>query len=497
MKKGDRIGIWSPNSYEWVITQFAAAKIGAILVNVNPGYREKELEYCLNLAKCHTIITCQSFKSSNYFKILENVAPGITGMKDGIGIHHDKFSFLKNLIFIDQKEETAPSNVTRFSQLLSSGSTDEFRVSDDITFDDAINIQFTSGTTGNPKGATLTHHNIINNSYFTGKRLLGGLQKKIICVPNPLYHCFGSINGVITGIMFNGTAVLPAPVASPKPTLIAIDKYACDIVYGTPTMFVDILNESTLMNFKRTSIKRMVMSGAPCPVEAIKKLHSTFPNLKLVSLPYGSTETSPVMTIPEPDIPEKYAYDTVGRVIEHVELKIADPETGKVLKRGEAGEVRSRGFSTFLGYWNEPEKTAEAVDSNRWYKTGDIGIMNDEGYVLIVGRIKDMIIRGGENIYPREIEDFILSHPSVADINVVGIPDERMGEEVCACIILKNGLKGSDEMSQDIRNFCRDKISHFKIPRYVLFVADFPRTITMKIQKHRLKDVAKEMLGIQ
>lgn len=558
--KGDRVGIWSPNCYEWVVTQFATAKIGAILVNVNPGYREKEFAYCANLVGIHTLIFSQSFKNSNYTQILDNLSPGILQQKDGLGVTSSVLPSLTNLICLNllssNDKETAPGNIHRFDQLAfqgtispsassyppprktaettttttdptspssssassaSSSSTSYSFTDEGLTFDDAINIQFTSGTTGNPKGACLSHHNIINNAYYAGKLFLTKLTSPtddgtdaVICVPNPLYHCFGSVNGVMSGLLFKSTVVLPAPTAEPTATLSAIDDFGCNVVYGTPTMYVDLLtkkkqhssDKNSTKKILGTSIRRGIISGAPCPLEVIQRItKECFSNVQML-IPYGATEMSPVITMTPPNAPDHLIHSTVGPPIEHVEVKIANPETGDVLPLGATGEVMARGFLTFVGYYNQPDKTSEALDNRRWYHTGDLGIMNEEGYVSIVGRIKDMIIRGGENIYPREIEDFLLTHSSVIDINVVGVPDERMGEEICAFVIVKDKKASSlssteqEEMKNELKSFCKGQISHFKIPKYIIFVDDFPRTVTMKVQKHRLKDMAKEMLNL-
>lgn len=375
VKRGDRVGLWSPNSYEWVVTQFGTAKLGAIMVNVNPGYREKEFMYCANLVKCHTLIFAQKFKSSNYCDILNNVSPGILAEKDGLSLESKTLPDLRNLICLpsfDGQADSAPANITRFTDILSSSSQQEF-TDRTITFDDAINIQFTSGTTGNPKGATLSHHNTVNNAYFFGKRMLGGLKRGsdiCICVPNPLYHCMGSVNGTLAAALFRSTVVLPAPTAQAPETLKAIHRFRSNVVYGTPTMFVDLLAQGR-KGLDLSSLERALMSGSPCPVETIQKVKTElFPACSLVSLPYGSTETSPVMTMPTPDVPEKYAYETVGRPLDHTEIKIADPETGAALPIGQSGEVMARGFHTFIGYWNQAEKTAEVLDDRHWYHSG-------------------------------------------------------------------------------------------------------------------------------
>jgi fatty-acyl-CoA synthase len=514
IKKGDRVGIWSPNRYEWVVTQFATALFGAILVNVNPGYRELEFKYCVNLVGCKTLIFCQSFRSSDYSKILDNLSNGILQDVNSSGTLERPSPIipsLKNFICLDVdsklgEKDTCPANVPRLSQLLAS-SVEEVYPEEALTFDDPINIQFTSGTTGHPKAALLSHHNIVNNAYFAGKVFLKGLNEPIvICVPNPLYHCFGCVNGVITGLLFRSQVVVPAPTAIASKTLATIDKYKCNIVYGTPTMFVDLLSEKLSdsgkgSQHKGDSIERVIMSGAPCPEEIIVKVRNhVFPSIKSVLIPYGTTECSPVITMVPHDAKPEYMNTTVGPPIEHNEVKVSDPETGKVVRIGVRGEVSCRGYTTFQGYYGQEDKTREVIDSkNGWYKTGDLGVMNKDGYLSITGRIKDMIIRGGENIYPREVEDFLLTYDLVKDCNVVGIPDERMGEEVAAFLVLREDLKGidHDSIKQQIRSFCKGRIAHFKIPQFFFFVSDFPRTVTMKVQKHKLKELAVEMLKKQ
>ena len=510
VKKGDRVGIWSPSRYEWVVTQFGTSLMGAILVNVNPGYREKEFSYCMNLVGCNTIIFCQSFKSSDYSNIIDNLSPGILKNVSSSGRlekPNKALPHLKNIICLDassqDEKNIAPVNIPRFNDLLKSSVKNETQ-EEELTFDDSINIQFTSGTTGYPKAAVLSHHNIVNNAYFAGKVFLGGLSDPVvICVPNPLYHCFGCVNGVMSGLLFRSQVVVPAPTAVPSKTLSAIDRYKCNIVYGTPTMFVDLLTEKFSdrhSKYTGNSIERAIMSGAPCPEETIAKVRShVFPAIKHVLIPYGSTECSPVITMVPPNAPKEYLNTTVGLPLEHNEVKVADPETGKVVPIGVRGEVMTRGYITFQGYYGQEDKTREVIDERtKWYKTGDLGVMNKEGYLSITGRIKDMIIRGGENIYPREIEDFLLTSDLVSDVNVIGVNDERMGEEIAAFLVLKENVKlDEDSVRQQLRSFCKGNIAHFKIPKYFFFVKDFPRTVTMKVQKHRLKDMAVEILKRQ
>jgi fatty-acyl-CoA synthase len=500
VKKGDRVGIWSIDRYEWVVTQFATALIGAVLVNVNPGYREKELEYCLNLVECNTLVYCQSYKTSNYSQILDNLSPGI--LSSGTSRSRN-LSNLKNIIClesnIEHDRETAPVNVPRFYELLKDTEELEFKIEENPTFDDAVNIQFTSGTTGHPKAAVLTHHNIINNAYIQGKVYLGRLEERrdVICVPNPLYHCMGCVNGVLTGLLHGSHVVFPAATSTPKRTLESIDKYSCTSVWGTPTMYIDLLREKskTPDQYSGRSIEVALMSGSPCPPETISRIKAeVFPSCKHILIPYGTTECSPVITMTRCDSPKQYKTTTVGLPLEHLEVKIADSESGNVLPLNTLGEVMCRGYSTFLGYYKQEDKTREVIDDRRWYRTGDIGIMNKEGYISITGRMKDMIIRGGENIYPREIEDFLLTNDMIADVNVIGVPDERMGEELAAFIILKPEYHEGEQSIKKIKDYCKGKIAHFKIPKHVFFLATFPKTVTLKVQKHKLKDMAKDLM---
>ncbi|CAG2110469.1 unnamed protein product [Medioppia subpectinata] len=508
--RGDRVGIWAPNCYEWLLTQYATAKIGAIMVNVNPGYRANELQYALNLVGCHTLICSQQFRSSNYCEILDNISPQLLrnqNNSEGKAIECDKISSLKNIIVInsgDGETEIAPKHIPRVNDLMASaGHTDELVDDPTIQFDDPINIQFTSGTTGQPKGATLTHHNMIQNAYLTGKRSLEGLEPNglTVCVPNPLYHCFGSVLGSLLIALRRATMVLPAPIFNPHKTLEAIDKYKCHMIYGTPTMFIDML-ACDPSKYNTSSLVRGIMSGAPCPPPLLDEIYKRIPTCTSILIPYGATESSPVVSHTSVrDSPER-RLKSVGRPIEHVEIKIVDPITGAVQPVRVSGEVCTRGHCNFMGYYNQPDQSDKVLDKNRWYHTGilfvtkdyllndtrsDIGFMDDSGFLYINGRIKEMIIRGGENIYPKEIEDFLMTHPSVADAQVVGIPDKRLGEEMVAYIKLKTD--GALDTGA-VQKYCKGKISHFKIPERVVFVTDFPRTVTGKVQKFKLKELA-------
>ncbi|CAG2102123.1 unnamed protein product [Medioppia subpectinata] len=468
-RRGDRVGIWAINCYEWVITQYATVKIGAILVNVNPGYRANELQYALNLVGCHTLICSQQFRSSNYCKILDNISIKLLqNNTDGNAIQCDKIPSLENIIVInsgDDEPEMAPKHIPRFNDLMASVNGNCECVDDPaIQFDDPINIQFTSGTTGSPKAATLTHHNIIQNAYLLSKRSLEDLELNglTVCVPPPLYHCFGSIVGSLMIALRRATMVLPAPVFNSHKTLEAIDKYKCHMVYGTPTMFVDLL-ACDLTKYNTSSLVRGIMGGSPCSPSLLDEIYKRIPTCAHILLIYGATECSPLVTHTSVgDSPER-RLKSVGRPIEHVEIKIVEPITGAIQPIGVSGEVCARGHCT------------------------DMGFMDDCGYLYINGRINDMIIRGGENIYPKEVEDFLMTHPSIADAHVVGIPDNRLGERLAAYI----KLKADDALDTEaVKEYCKGKISHFKIPESIEFVSDFPRTVTGKVQKFKLKELA-------
>ncbi|CAG2108823.1 unnamed protein product [Medioppia subpectinata] len=493
--RGDRVGIWAINCYEWVVTQYATVKIGAIMVNVNPGYRANELQYAMNLVGCHTLICNQQFRTSNYCEILNNISPQLLqNNTDGNAIQCDKIPSLKNIIVInsgDDEPETAPKHIPRFNDVMAAVNDSRECVDDPtIQFDDPINIQFTSGTTGNPKAATLTHHNIIQNAYLVSKRSLEGLELNglTVCIPNPLYHSFGSLVGSLLIALRRATMVLPAPVFNANKTLEAIDKYKCHMVYGTPTMFVDIL-ACDLTKYNTSSLVRGIMGGSTFSPPLLDEIHERIPTCAHILIIYGATECSPVVThISLNDSPER-RLKSVGRPIEHVEIKIVEPTTGAIQPVGVSGKVCVRGHCTFLGYYNQPDQTDEVIDKSRC----DMGFMDDSGYLYINGRIKDMIIRGGENIYPKEVEDFLMTHPSIAAAHVyhvfilVGIPDKRLGERLAAYI----QLKADDALDTEaVKEYCKGKISHFKIPESIEFVPDFPRTVTGKVQKFKLRELA-------
>ncbi|WP_262492615.1 AMP-binding protein [Marinobacter sp. AL4B] len=491
--KGDRVGIWSPNRYEWTVTQFATAKVGAILVNINPSYGVHELQYALNLAGISVLVTADSFKASNYREMLYQLVPELKQNEPGklnaedvpdlravINVHEDKhdgmWTWPEFLGFANQV--TAADLQKRQSQL---------------QFDDPINIQFTSGTTGNPKGATLTHHNILNNGYFVGEsqRLT---EKDRLVIPVPLYHCFGMVMGNL-GCITHGTAMIyPGEGFDPKAVLQAVHQEKATALYGVPTMFIAELADPDFTSFDLSSLRTGIMAGSICPAEVMKNVNGKM-NMKEVQIAYGMTETSPVSTQTSSLDPFEKQVTTVGRTQPHLETKIVDPGNGSVVPRGEIGELCTRGYSVMLKYWNNEEKTREAIDENGWMHTGDLATMDDEGYVQIVGRIKDMVIRGGENIYPKEIEEFFYTHPAIEEVQVTGIPDDKYGEELIAWVKLRSDAE--PVKADDLQEFCKGKIAHFKIPRNYKFVDEFPMTVTGKIQKFKMREVSIEELGLK
>ncbi|MEA2378551.1 MAG: fatty-acyl-CoA synthase [Thermoleophilaceae bacterium] len=467
--KGDRVGMWSPNCAEWVVVQLATAKIGAILVNVNPSYRAHELEYALTQSGCSHLILAPGFKGADYPALLaETTTPAL------------RQSVLRGEEWTSLLE--AAERVT---------DDDLARTGGQLSFDDPINIQYTSGTTGFPKGATLSHHNILNNGYFVGE-VLGYTEADRICVPVPFYHCFGMVMGNLAGLSRGACIVIPEAGFEPEATLEAVEAERCTSLYGVPTMFIAELGLPDFERFDLASLRTGIMAGAPCPVEVMKRVRSDM-HMEEVTICYGMTETSPVSTQTVRDAPLQKRVATVGTVHPHVEIKIVDPETDLTVERGQTGELCTRGYSVMLGYWDDEEATARSIDAAGWMHTGDLAEMDDDGYVAIVGRNKDMIIRGGENIYPREVEEFLYTHPDIVDVQVVGVPDERLGEEVCAWVILR---PGAELDAEQLREFCRDKITRYKIPRYVRSVGEFPMTVTGKIQKFKIREHEIEERGL-
>ncbi|WP_301174493.1 AMP-binding protein [Actinomadura geliboluensis] len=472
--KGDRVGIWSPNCAEWMLVQYATAKLGAILVNINPAYRVHELEFVLNQAGIRTLVSASTFKTSDYAAMVDEVKP--------------KCPALRDVILIGTPD---------WDGLMEAGRTSDPAVLVDIartlTADDPINIQYTSGTTGFPKGATLSHHNILNNGYFVGE-LCGYDEEDRVCVPVPFYHCFGMVMGNLAATSHGACVVIPAPAFDPKATLEAVAAERCTSLYGVPTMFIAVLNEPSLDGLDLSTLRTGIMAGSPCPVEVMKQVIER-PGMGEVAICYGMTETSPVSTQTRAGDSLDRRVSTVGTVLPHLEIKIIDPETGVTVPRGVPGEFCTRGYSVMLGYWEEPDKTAEAIDAARWMHTGDLAVMDDAGYVNITGRIKDMVIRGGENIYPREIEEFLYTHPDIVDAQVIGVPDEKYGEELMAWVRLREGVPGLT--AGELRAFCEGKLAHYKIPRYVHVVEEFPMTVTGKIRKVQMRAEAVDILGLE
>lgn len=488
LTSGDRIGIWSPNNAEWVITQLATAKLGLVLVNINPAYRVSEIEYALNKVECRALILAERFKTSNYVEMIRELAPEIqAGTEENLV--SKRLPHLKSLIVIaDEHHE----GFLRFQDVVARATpellTQVRQVANSLQPEDPINIQFTSGTTGFPKGATLTHHNIINNAYFTGERMEFDASSKL-CIPVPLYHCFGMVLGVLTCIMHGASMVFPDDSFDPTTTLTAVSKEKCTALHGVPTMFIAELDHPEFKSFDLSNLKTGIMAGSPCPVAVMKRVISEM-NMSSVTIGYGMTEVSPLSFQSLPDDSIEKRVGTVGKVHPFVESKIVDSE-GATVERGIQGEILFRGYSVMQGYWNDEERTAEAIDDQNWMHSGDLGVMDDDGYVNITGRVKDMIIRGGENIYPREIEEYLYRHEDILDVQVFGVPDERFGEEVCAWIQLKRpGLT-----VEDVKSFCQGQIAHFKIPKHISFVNEFPMTVTGKIRKIEMREIMTEQLN--
>jgi fatty-acyl-CoA synthase len=471
IETGDRVGIWAPNCAEWVLVQYATAKVGAILVNVNPAYRTHELEYVLRQSGVRLLFSASAFKTSNYAAMIEEVSGALDG--------------LERVVFVDRDEWAEFAGAAGDREAIAARM-------QTLAFDDPINIQYTSGTTGFPKGATLSHHNILNNGFFVTE-LLNLTERDVMCLPVPFYHCFGMVMGNLGTYAHGGCVVIPAPAFDPGATLEAVAAERVTSLYGVPTMFIAMLGHPEFDSFDLSSLRTGIMAGSPCPIEVMKKVVDRM-NMSEVGIAYGMTETSPVSTQTRVDDPLERRVGSVGRVGPHVEVKVVDPETGLVVDRGVPGELCTRGYSVMLGYWEDPDRTAEAVDRAGWMHTGDLATMDDEGYLNIVGRSKDMVIRGGENVYPREVEEFLYTHEAIADVSVIGVPDERYGEELCAWVIARPGA----ELDEDaVRDYCRERLAHFKVPRYVLFVDEFPMTVTGKVQKFKMRDASIDRLGLE
>ena len=490
LEPGDRVGIWSPNNSAWIVTQFATAKAGLIQVNINPAYRLSEVEYVLNKVECKALITAERFKSSNYIEMMRELAPEITASTPG-DLHAKRLPALRTLIRIGSSEQPG---FYKFENLVAlANDSHRQRLNELATilqFDDPINIQFTSGTTGSPKGATLTHHSILNNGLFA-TQALGYTEKDRVCIPVPLYHCFAMVVGGL-GCLTSGSAmVFPAEAFDSKSTLEAIQAERCTSVYGVPTMFVAMLADPDFKRYDLSSLRTGIMAGSPCPIEVMRQTITDM-NMKQVTIAYGMTETSPIITQTSIHDSVERRVSTVGRAFPHTEVKIVDTNN-RIVPIGVQGELCARGYLVMHGYWNDPEKTADAIDPGGWMHTGDLATMDEEGYCNIVGRIKDMVIRGGENIYPREIEEFLYKHPKVESVQVFGVPCTKFGEELCAWIKLKAGQSANED---EIREYCKGQIAHYKIPRYVRFVEEFPMTVTGKVQKFAMRDRMIQDLGL-
>jgi fatty-acyl-CoA synthase len=472
VEKGERVGIWSPNRFEWVVAQYATARIGAILVNINPAYKTTELEYALCQSGTRLLLLARAFRQADYTKMLQEVRPRCPELQQALVLEDDWERLLAG------------------GQKVSEHALAEREAS--LQFDDAINIQYTSGTTGFPKGATLSHHNVLNNGFFIGEALSYSPADRV-CIPVPFYHCFGMVLGNLACTTHGACMVIPGEAFEPLTVLQTVQAERCTSLYGVPTMFIQELEHPRFAEFQLSTLRTGIMAGSPCPVEVMKKVQSRM-NMREVSICYGMTETSPVSAQSSLDDPLERRVSTVGRVHPHLEVKIVNPETGAVVARGTPGELCTRGYSVMLGYWNNPEATKAAIDVAGWMHTGDLATLDDEGYVKIVGRIKDMIIRGGENIYPREIEEFLHTHPGVSEAQVIGVPSEKYGEEVMAWVKAKPGVTLT---GRELVAHCTGKISTFKIPHYWKFVEEFPLTVTGKVQKFRMRESAVAELGLQ
>jgi len=469
--KADRVGIWAPNGPEWTLTQYATAKIGAILVNINPAYRTRELDFVLNQSGTRLLIAAERLKNSDYAAMIAEVRPNCAGLEHVVIIGRPDWESL-----IQRGRQSNRSALERIH----------------LDTDDPINIQYTSGTTGFPKGATLSHHNILNNGFFVGE-LCNYTEADRICIPVPFYHCFGMVMGNLAATSHGACMVIPAPSFDPVATLEAVQAERCTSLYGVPTMFIAELSAPGFADYDLSSLRTGIMAGSPCPVEVMKQVMSQM-SMREVSICYGMTETSPVSTQTRVDDSLDRRVSTVGRVGPHLEVKVADPATGATVPRGTPGELCTRGYSVMLGYWEQPDKTAEAVDAAHWMHTGDLAVMDADGYLAITGRIKDMVIRGGENVYPREIEEFLYTDPDILDAQVIGVPDAKFGEELMVWVRLRAGAPALT--AEALREFCVGQLAHYKIPRYVHVVEEFPMTVTGKVRKVEMRERAVEILGL-
>ncbi|XP_042361530.1 medium-chain acyl-CoA ligase ACSF2, mitochondrial-like [Plectropomus leopardus] len=492
LKRGDRLGVWGPNTYEWILFQFASAKAGIVLVSLNPAYQVKEVEFTLKKVQCKAVVCPTQFKTQHFCEMLRELCPEIDKTTEGV-IKSSRLPDLRMVIVTDSRQP----GMLHVEDVMQAGESRHHKELMDLhsklSFDEPINIQFTSGTTGSPKAACLSHHNIVNNAYFMGLRIGYERRPQVrVCVPVPMYHCFGSVLGGMCMAVHGITLVFPSTGYNSQANLEAIQSERCNSVYGTPTMYADMLSQQEKHKYDMSSVEAGIMAGSPCPPEIVRKLITNM-NMKEIVLGYGTTENSPITFLGFPQDNEELKINTVGCIMSHTEAKVVDPTTGELVPLGASGELMIRGSCVMHGYWDDPEKTSEVISQDRWYRTGDTASLNSLGYCCIEGRMKDMIIRGGENIYPAEIEQFLFTHPKVQEVQVVGVKDERLGEQVCACIRLRGGQMSSAE---EIRDFCKGQISHFKIPHYVIFVDSYPLTASGKIKKNILKEEMEKKLGI-
>lgn len=494
VKKGNRVGIWSPNNFQWVATQFATAKIGAILVNINPAYRVQELEYALNQSGVSLLITAKQFKSSDYHSMIYELIPELRRAGKGVEFSSERVPTLRKVVTLD--EHTNPGMVS-WNDFIEAGRaktnlSELTQRASELDFRDPINIQYTSGTTGFPKGATLTHYGILNNGFFVGEGLRF-TEKDRLCIPVPFYHCFGMVLGNLACVTHGATMVLPSDSFSPEWVLTTVEEEKCTALHGVPTMFIAELEHPKFDSFDLSSLRTGIMAGSPCPIEVIRKVILKM-GVREITICYGMTETSPVSFQTSIDDPIELRVSTVGKVHPHVEAKVIDPLTGTVIPQGNPGELCVRGYLVMKEYWNNPNATREAIDNEQWMHTGDLAIMNTEGYLNIVGRTKDMISRGGEKIFPKEVEDFLYTYPKISDVQVIGVPSSKYGEEVMAWVRLKPGTMAT---ADELREYCKGKIAYFKIPAYFRFTDTFPMTITGKIQKFKMREISTKELGLQ
>ena len=495
LAQGDRVGIWSHNNAEWVLLQLATAQVGLVLVNINPAYRTAEVEYALRKVGCKALFVMPKFKGSDYLAMLRELAPELNTHTPG-QLKSQRLPDLRTIVWIDVADEgDDQAGMVRFSDLIAEGHANDVRidvVAQGLRNTDPINIQFTSGTTGFPKGATLTHRNILNNGFFVGECMRLTEQDRL-CIPVPLYHCFGMVLGNLACFTHGSTVIYPNDGFDALTVLQTVQEERCTGLHGVPTMFIAELQHPQFGEFDLSTLRTGIMAGSPCPIEVMKRVVSDM-HLSEITIAYGMTETSPVSCQSDADTPLEKRVSTVGKVQPHLEVKIIDPESGETVEPGRSGELCTKGYSVMHGYWGDPEKTQEAIDADGWMHTGDLATMDAEGYVNIVGRIKDMVIRGGENIYPREIEEYLYRHPKVQDVQVVGLPDSRYGEELCAWVVVKPGEQLEEA---ELRSFCQGQIAHYKVPRYIRFVDAFPMTVTGKIQKFRIREEMVAQLQLQ